>query len=91
MIVSWPPLISACQSHLTGDKSGEKNWLDAGLTLAESLIACYFDSVLPRGAAGIKWYESQMGPSFLQQGLVRIALLALEGKACPLVADYTVR
>ena len=71
--------------------SGEKNWLDAGLTLAESLIACYFDSVLPRGAAGIKWYESQMAPSFLQHGLVRIALLALEGKACPLVADYTVR
>ena len=26
--------------------SGEKNWLDAGLTLAESLIACYFDAVL---------------------------------------------
>ena len=33
--------------------SGEKNWLDAGLTLAESQIACYFDSVLPRGGAGI--------------------------------------
>ena len=43
---------------------GEKNWLDAGLTLAESLIACYFDSVLPRGAAGIECYESQMAPVF---------------------------
>ena len=26
--------------------SGERNWLDAGLTLAESLIACYFDAVV---------------------------------------------
>lgn len=71
--------------------SGDKKWLDAGLTLAESLIACYFDAVLPRGAAGVNWYESQMGPSFLQHGLVRIALLAREGAACPLSADYTAR
>jgi|GEM_PF-1710113 hypothetical protein len=31
--------------------SGEKNWLETGLTLAESPIACYFDAVLPRGDA----------------------------------------
>ena len=71
--------------------SGDKNWLDSGLALAESAIACYFDAVLPRGAAGIDWYESQMGPSFLQHGLAHIALLARDGAECPLQADYTAR
>ena len=33
--------------------SGEKNWLDAGLTLAEILIAFYCAAELPRGNAGI--------------------------------------
>ncbi len=71
--------------------SRDKNWLEAGLTLAESLIACYFDAVLPRGAAGIDWYDAQMGPSFLLHGLARIALLSSEGTECPLQADYTAR
>jgi hypothetical protein len=47
--------------------------------------------LLPRGAAGIDWYESQMGPGFLLHGLVRTALLAEDRDACPLTADYTAR
>lgn len=42
-------------------------------------------------AAGIDWYESQMGPSFLIHGLTRIALLARDGRPCILAADYTAR
>ncbi|MFP4026758.1 MAG: hypothetical protein ACLFWL_03100 [Candidatus Brocadiia bacterium] len=37
-----------------------------------------------------EWYESQMGPSFLLQGLARLALLALDGEDC-LGPNYTYR
>ena len=69
----------------------ETRWLDGGIQLAERLIDIYFDHDLPRGAVGIDWYESQMGPSFLLHGLARIALLAQMGEACSLDADYTAR
>ncbi|MCZ6676574.1 MAG: hypothetical protein O7E52_04915 [Candidatus Poribacteria bacterium] len=69
----------------------ETRWLDGGIQLAERLIDIYFDHELPRGAVGIDWYESQMGPSFLLHGLARIALLAQMGEACSLDADYTAR
>ena len=71
--------------------TGEASWLAGGLALAEELLACYCDRDLPRGAAGIDWYESQMGPGFLLHGLARIALLADNPDACPLTADYTAR
>jgi len=69
----------------------EAKWLDGGMQLAEKLIDVYFEAELPRGAAGIHWYESQMGPSFLLHGLARIALLAENGEECALAADYTAR
>ena len=59
--------------------------------LAKRLNRVYCDSPLPRGAAGIDWYESQMGPSFLIHGLVRIALMDRDGLPCVLDADYTAR
>ncbi len=52
--------------------TAEKKWLESALLLAGKLISSYFDAELPRGAAGIDWCESQMGPSFLQHGLARI-------------------
>ena len=73
------------------DVTGERPWLDQGLVLAGKLVGSYFDADLPSGAAGIDWYESQMGPSFLQHGLARIALLAQDRDSCPLEADYTAR
>lgn len=74
------------------DLTGDATWRDAGLALAEKLIGIYFDdSPLPRGAAGIDWYESQMGPGFLLHGLARIALLTNNPAQCPLHADYTGR
>jgi len=73
------------------DITGENFWLDAGLSLAQNLIAIYLNDELPIGAAGIHWYESQMGPSFLLHSLARIALLAINQKNCPLEADYTAR
>ena len=55
------------------------------------LIGVYLDHDLPSGAAGIDWYESQMGPGFVLHGLARLALLAQDREHCPLNADYTAR
>jgi hypothetical protein len=74
------------------DITGDSAWLDGASALAERLVSVYFDGVLlPRGAAGIDWYESQMGPGFLLHGLVRTALLGQGRQDCPLAADYTAR
>jgi hypothetical protein len=73
--------------HITGDHF----WLNAGLSMAETLIGIYLDDDLPVGASGIDWYESQMGPSFLLHGLARMALLSVDRENCPLAADYTAR
>ena len=73
------------------DLTGERFWLDGGWRLARNLIRFYLDGDLPRGAAGIGWYESQMGPSFLLHGLARLALLSMDKHHCPLEADYTAR
>ncbi|OPZ87173.1 MAG: hypothetical protein BWY76_00598 [bacterium ADurb.Bin429] len=71
--------------------TGERRWLDAARRLAGVLLPIYGGARLPRGAAGIGWYESQMGPGFLLHGLARTALLAEDRDACPLAADYTAR
>jgi hypothetical protein len=73
------------------DITGDQKWLDAGLNLSERVMGLYLDNPLPRGATGIDWYESQMGPSFLLHGLARVALLARFGRPCHLEADYTAR
>ena len=73
------------------DLTREARWLDRGLALSDELMTAYLDRNLPRGAAGIDWYESQMGPAFLQHGLARIALLARDPEGCPLGPDYTTR
>ena len=72
------------------DITGEGHWLDAASVLAARLADAYMDADLPRGARGIDWYESQMGPSFLLHGLARTALLQ-RGGPCALSADYTAR
>jgi hypothetical protein len=85
------------------DVTQNQRWLDAGLALARKVVPLYWDDAaggpaarrarppLPRGAAGIDWYESQMGPSFLVHGLARLALLEATPGGCPLGADYTAR
>jgi hypothetical protein len=74
------------------DQTGDGEWRAAGLALAHRLLAVYFDgAALPRGAAGIDWYESQMGPAYLLHGLARVALLARDRSTCPLPPDYTAR
>ena len=73
------------------DLTGDSGWLKGGVKLAETLMDVYLDTDIPRGAAGIDWYESQMGPGFLLHGLARIALLAQDTINCPLEADYTSR
>ena len=73
------------------DISGNKKWLDGGMALADQLMKIYLDRDLPRGAAGINWYESQMGPGFLLHGLTRIALMEGDGIPCLLEADYSAR
>jgi hypothetical protein len=71
--------------------TGEKRWLDAAQARAAELIALYCDTPLPRGAAGIDFYDSQMGPGFLLHGLARTALLMQHGSPCALPGDYTCR
>ncbi len=74
------------------DITDDKAWISGAVTLAERLVSVYFDAaLLPRGAAGIHWYESQMGPGFLLHSLARTALLARDKMNCPLTADYTAR
>jgi len=73
------------------DITGDTAWRDSGLHLAKKLTATYMDAPLPRGAAGIDWYESQMGPGFLLHGIARIALLAQNRSNCLLTPDYTAR
>lgn len=73
------------------DITGDNTWIEGALDLGDWLSGVYLDAPLPRGAAGIEWYESQMGPGFLLHGLARTALLALNPEACPLTADYTSR
>jgi hypothetical protein len=75
------------------DVTGERAWLTGGLQLAQVLVETYWgdDAPLPRGAAGIDYYESQMGPSFLLHGLTRLALLAGGGAPAALAPDYTAR
>ena len=70
----------------------DQRWHDAGLALASRIVPIFWDdSPLPRGAAGVDFYDSQMGPGFLIHGLARLALLAKSPQRCPLAADYTAR
>lgn len=73
------------------DITDDKRWLAGALELAGTLRDVYLDAPLPRGAAGIDWYESQMGPGFLLHALARTTLLAEDVSPCPLQADYTAR
>ena len=75
------------------DLTGDGMWLDGGLLRAAELVEIYCDDgMVPRGASGINWYESQMGPGFLMHGLARLALLVEVGaEVCPLAADYSGR
>jgi len=71
--------------------TGDARWLDDGFELADRLLPHYDAGDLFRGAAGIGWYESQMGPGFLVHGMARLAMLAANRECCPLDADYTAR
>jgi hypothetical protein len=74
------------------DVTGASTWREAGLNLAKRVMEIYFDAAaLPRGAAGIEWYESQMGPGYLLHGLARMAQLATARGECPVKPDYTAR
>ena len=71
--------------------TGDRDWLTDAESLASKVAELYCDCVIPRGAAGIDWYESQMGPSFLLHGIARVGLMARDGLPCLLDADYTAR
>ena len=73
------------------DQTGEPSWIESAQRLAVNLVDIYFERVLPAGASGINWYESQMGPGFLLHGLARTALLSRSRQGCVLAADYTAR
>lgn len=73
------------------DITGMAKWREGAMRLAEKLTESYLDAALPRGASGIDWYESQMGPGFLIHALARTALLAEGRSQCVLAADYTAR
>lgn len=69
----------------------EKQWINNALDLAETVLEVYLDEDLPRGAAGLDYYENQLGTGFLLHGLARTALLARDEENCPLGPDFTER
>jgi hypothetical protein len=69
---------------------GPERWRERALKLAGELADIYCDRALPRGAAGIDWYESQMLPGYLLHGLARLAALE-EGAEDMVRADHTYR
>ena len=73
------------------DVTGATSWLDGALACAQPILAAYCDKDLPRGATGIDYYDSQMGPCSLLHALARVALLARDRPSCTLAADYTSR
>lgn len=75
------------------ERTADVVWLDGAEKMAQTVVDTFFDPgmALPRGAASIGWYESQMGPSFLIHGLTKTALLARDGVPCVLETDYTAR
>jgi len=68
------------------DLTGEPRWIESAQRLAADLVDIYFEGVLPAGASGIKWYESQMGPGFLLHGLARPAFLSQNRQVCVLAS-----
>jgi len=73
--------------ELTEDQA----WLRMGHELADALVPIYLQNDLPVGAAGIDWYESQMGPGDLMHGLARLALRSLAEPDQLLAPNYTGR
>lgn len=73
------------------EATGESRWLAGGLERAGELADTYLDGALPRGASGIDWYESQLGPERLLHGMARVALLAESGGSCPVSPDCSGR
>jgi hypothetical protein len=71
--------------------TSDVKWLEAAGDMADSLLPLYFQARILSGAAGMDWYESQMGPAFLLHGLTRFALAAKHGPDMPMAADYTQR
>lgn len=70
------------------DITGDDSWIKGGMKLADQMTEIYLDKDLPRGASGIDWYESQLGPAFLLHGLARVALLSENRDTCPVEPDY---
>jgi hypothetical protein len=56
------------------DATQQKSWLDAAHVLAGQLTELYLGSALPRAAAGIDWYEAQLGTGVLLRALGQCAL-----------------
>jgi hypothetical protein len=71
--------------------TGDATWLTAAQEHASRLVGLYCDGPLPRGAAGVDYCDSQMGPGFLLHALTRTALLSERGRPCLLATDYTAR
>ena len=73
------------------DLTGEPRWIESAQRFAAELVDIYFERVLPAGASGIKWSESQRGPGFLLHGLARTALLSQNRQVCVRASDDTAR
>ncbi|MBD3293295.1 MAG: hypothetical protein GF393_10245 [Armatimonadia bacterium] len=69
---------------------GVERWREPGLKMAAEIAEVYCDGPLPRGAAGIGWYESQMLPGYLLHGIARMALMD-EKSSCPVKIDCSYR
>lgn len=61
--------------------TGAEAWLDAALTLAETVRDSYLEETLPRAAIGVEQYEAQLGSGTLLRALARVAMVASEDRS----------
>lgn len=69
----------------------EAAWLEHGVNLAGYALRECFTSALPTAAAGVTWYDAQLGSGYLIHALSRLGYLASSSSDCPVPPDYTNR
>jgi len=73
------------------DLTSQQRWADAADRLARQVMEQLFDHPLPRCATGSRWYENQLGTTYLLHALARYALLVDRDLPSTIEPDYTDR
>ncbi len=87
VVPSRDPGHALCLMMNLHQRTGDTNWIDRAMRLADRVLPIYFDRPLPRAATNADWYESQTIPGFLLYGLAQLGLH--HGGYDPIEADFT--